>query len=217
MDSHLNLKELERKAFRSTYQDGLRDVYMGLIVIGMALFVFRPDEGYGPLNIVSFVVSFSLANLVFWIGKKFVTVPRMGQVSFGPQRKQKNRTLAIIMAVIVLVQAGFVLLTAAGWLNAGFGAKISALLGNVGQERMLVAALGSLFVGPPMILIAFYTDFTRGYYIAILMALAVFLMILLNQPIYPILIGGLILVPGVVLFVRFLRKYPLHREETPCE
>lgn len=212
MNSQLNLKELERKAFRSTYQDGLWDMNMGLIVIGMALFVFRPDEGYGARNIIMMVLSFSLANLVFWVGKKFVTVPRMGQVSFGPLRKKKNRTLAIIMGAIVLVQAGFVLLTAAGWLNAGFGAKLSSLLGG-SPERMLVAALGSLFVGPPMILIAYFSDFTRGYYIAVLMALAVFLMILFNQPIYPILIGVVILVPGVVLFVRFLHKYPLHREE----
>jgi cytochrome c biogenesis protein CcdA len=45
-----------------------------------------------------------------------------------------------------------------------------------------------------------------------MMALAVFLMIYLNQPIYPIIIGILIAVPGVVLFLRFLQKYPLQRE-----
>ena len=89
MDSQLNLKELERKAFRSTYQDGLWDLTLGLIVIGMAFYTFRPDEGYGPLNIVWFVVSFTLANLVLWAGKWFVTVPRMGQVTFGPLRKKK--------------------------------------------------------------------------------------------------------------------------------
>ncbi len=213
MDSKLNLKELERKAFRSTYQDGLWDVQWGMIVIGMALFIFRPDEGYGARNIILFLLSFSLANLVFWAGKKFVTVPRMGQVSFGPIRKQKKRTLAIMMGAVVLIQASLVLLTAMGWLNAGFGAVFSSLLGGGSLEQMLVAALGSLFVGPSMILIAYFNDFPRGYYIAILMALAVFLMILFNEPIYPILIGALIVVPGVVLFVRFLRKYPLQREE----
>jgi hypothetical protein len=46
-----------------------------------------------------------------------------------------------------------------------------------------------------------------------MMALAVFLAIYLNQPIYPIFIGILIAVPGVVLFLRFLKKYPLHREK----
>ena len=78
---------------------------------------------------------------------------------------------------------------------------------------LAVATLGSLFVGPSMILIAYFVDFSRGYYIAVLMALAVFLAIYLNQPIYPIIIGILIAVPGVVLFLRFLKKYPLHREK----
>jgi MFS family permease len=212
MNNKLNLKELERKAFRSTYQDGLWDVYMGLIVIFMAVFIFRQDEGYGPWNLVLMVASFVLAYLVFWAGKKFVTVPRMGQVTFGSRRKKRKRTLAIIMGIIIVIQTGFVLLGVAGWLNAGFGARISVWLGGGSMERILVAAIGSLFVGPPMIIAAFFTEFLRGYYIAILMAGAVFLMILLNQPLYPVIIGLLILAPGVVLFVRFMRRYPLHRE-----
>jgi hypothetical protein len=212
VNSLFNLKELERRAFRSTYQDGLLDLTLGLIVISMAGYMFRPDDGYGPLNIILFTVSILLANLVTWVGKWFITIPRMGQVSFGPRRTQKYRNLAIIMAVVILVQATIVLMTTTGWGNANLGEKISSLLGG-DLKRIPVAALASLFVGPPMILIAFFIDFPRGYYIAILMALAVFLMVLLNQPIYPILIGALILAPGVVLFVRFLRKYPLHREE----
>jgi len=79
---------------------------------------------------------------------------------------------------------------------------------------LAVATLGSLFVGPSFILIAYFLDFPRGYFIAVMMALAVFLMIYLNQPIYPIIIGILIVVPGVVLFLRFLQRYPLHKEET---
>ena len=76
-----------------------------------------------------------------------------------------------------------------------------------------MAAIGALFLGPSMILIAYFNDFPRGYYIAILMTLAVFLMILLNQPMYPVILGLAILLPGVILFFRFLRKYPLHKEE----
>ena len=212
MAAQLNLKELERKAFRSMHQDGLWDMQWGLIVICMAFFLFRPDDGYGPQNIILMVVAISLVNLIVWVGKMFVTAPRMGQVSFGPLRKQKYKTLAIILGAIILVQAFFVLLTGAGWLNASFGAKLSAFLGVASLGRMLVAVLASLFVAPALILIAFFSDFPRGYYIAILAAMAVFLMILLNQPIYPILIGALILVPGAVLFVRFLRKYPLHHD-----
>ncbi|HSG45688.1 MAG TPA: hypothetical protein VLA72_21305 [Anaerolineales bacterium] len=213
MSQNLDLRALERKAFRSIYQDGLWDITLGLIVIGMAIFVFRPEEGYSAFNFLWMMVIFSAANLIFWAGKKFITVPRMGQVRFGEIRKQKSRTLALIMAVFVLIQGGVVLLTAFGWRNPELGAKISSILNAGNMERLAVATVGSLFVGPSFILIAYFSDFLRGYYIAILMSLAVFLMILLNQPIYPMILGGLIAVPGVVLFVQFLRQHPLPSQE----
>jgi L-lactate permease len=59
------------------------------------------------------------------------------------------------------------------------------------------------------LVMAYFNDFPRGYYIAVLMALAVFLMIWINQPYYPAVIGALIILPGLVLFIRFLMKYPL--------
>ena len=33
MSTSINLKEIERKAFRTTYQDGLWDMYFGLVVV----------------------------------------------------------------------------------------------------------------------------------------------------------------------------------------
>ena len=213
--NQLNLKEMERKAFRSTFQDGLWDIYLGLIVIGMAIFIFRPQAGYSGWNLLLMVAVFGLAYGLFWLGKKFVTTPRLGQVTFGPLRKQKKTTLAIILGVVVVVQAGVVALSAMGWLNPEVGAKINAFLNVRDLERLTVAAIGALFIGPSMILVAYFNDFSRGYYIAILMSVAVFLMIWLNQPFYPVILGGLIILPGVILFVRFLQKYPLHRKDAP--
>jgi len=217
MSQEINLKEIERKAFRSTHQDGLWDILLGLIVISMAVYMYRPDEGYGPRNQLLMLAGFSLSFLVFWAGKQFITVPRMGLVLFGPLRKRKATTLAIIMGAVVLVQVGIVLFTVGGWLNADLAAKINSLLGEANLGRMAVAAIGSLFIGPSMILVAYFTDFGRGYYIAILMSAAVFLMILLNKPIYPLIIGLLIILPGVVLFIRFLQKYPLRDKKVGDE
>jgi hypothetical protein len=78
---------------------------------------------------------------------------------------------------------------------------------------LVVAGIGALIVSTGMLLVAYFKDFPRGYYIAVLMSLAVFLMIFLNQPVYPIIIGGLIIVPGLVLFVRFLKTHPLQSDE----
>jgi len=217
MLNQLRLKELERQAFRSTYQDGLWDLYFGLIVICMSIFVYRPASGYSPLNIVLALSAMAVSYSLFWAGKKFITLPRMGQVRFGAQRQKRKRTLIIVLSVVVLIQVVFLSFQLLAWANPEVGAGFNSLLPNRNVMDLVVASVGALFVGPSMILIAYFIDFPRGYFIAILIALAVFLMIYLNQPVYPIIIGTLIALPGLVLFVRFLHQYPLRRMETPRE
>lgn len=217
MTTQLNLKELERKAFRSTYQDGLWDLYFGLIVICTAVFIYRPASGYSPLNIVLAMSAMLVAYSLFWVGKKFITLPRMGQVEFGAQRRKRKQTMVIVLGIVVLVQTAFLAFQLAARANPQLGAILNDLLPEGDGMDLVVASIGALFVGPSMILIAYFIDFLRGYYIAIMFSLAVFLMIYLNRPIYPIVIGSLIILPGLVLFVRFLLKYPLRRVEAPHE
>ena len=42
MSETLDLKAIERKAFRATHQDGLWDIYIGWVVGSMALLMFSP-------------------------------------------------------------------------------------------------------------------------------------------------------------------------------
>ena len=212
MTTQINLKEIERKAFRSTFQDGLTDIQHGLVVISMAIFIYRPADGYRPLNIILAVLLISLAGGLFMAGKKYITLPRMGQVRFGAVRKQKRSTLAIILGVIVLLQIGLLGLTTQGWLNPQAAASINDFLTSHDLMLVAVALIGALIVGTSMTFIAYFSDFPRGYYIAMMMSLAVFVMIYFNRPLYPILIGVLVLLPGLVLLVRFLKAYPLPKE-----
>jgi hypothetical protein len=189
-------------------------MHYGLIVVCMSIFVYRPATGYSPMNIILSTLMITLSSGLFWAGKKYITLPRMGQARFGAVRKQKKKTLAIILGVFVLFQLGLVGLTALGWLDRDVSKQLNNFINERISTLMVVAAIGSFMVGSSMIVSAYFSDFPRGYYSAILMALAVFLMIYLNQPIYPILIGGLILLPGLVLFVRFLKTYPLQPKDT---
>jgi hypothetical protein len=215
MSTQLNLKEVERKAFRATYQDGLWDVYFGLIVICMSIFVYRPASGYSPLNILLALGAMAVSYAFFWAGKKFITLPRMGQVEFGGRRKRRKLLMVCVLSGVVFIQVIFFLYTLQVWMHPELGAAINHIFPQREIMDLVVASIGALFIGPSMILVAYFKDFPRGYYIAILIALAAFLMIYLNQPVYPIIIGILIAVPGLVLFLRFLQKYPLRREETP--
>lgn len=211
----IDLKQIERKAYRSTYEDGLLDIFMGAIVAAMGVTIYRPESGYSAINIVVMGLIYAIGYSLFWAGKKYITLPRMGQVRFGPIRQHKNKTLAIILGIIVLIQAFVVGVTVFGWLSPVFGAKLLGSFDDYSLEHLAVAMLGSFFVGPSMLVIAYLIDFPRGYYIAFLMALAVFLMILINQPIYPVVVGGLIIVPGLVLFIHFLKKYPIPQGDEP--
>jgi hypothetical protein len=117
MNTQLNLKELERKAFLTTYQDGLWDLLFGLIVICMSVSFYRPASGYSPLNIVMFSCSMVLANVLFWAGKMFITLPRMGQVKFGARRRKRVLTMIIVLSVVVLVQVALFSFQLAAWAN----------------------------------------------------------------------------------------------------
>jgi hypothetical protein len=211
MSTQLNLKEIERRAFRSTYQDGLWDLYFGLIVICVSFFIYRPASGYSPMNIILMTCTMVVAYGLFWAGKKFITLPRMGQVRFGEQRKKRRRTMIIVLGALVLIQVVFLSLQLWAWANPEMGKNINRFLADKNIMDLAVASIGALMVGTGMLLAAFFTDFPRGYYIALMFSLAVFLMIYLNQPVYPIIIGILIAIPGLVLLVRFLKKYPLSR------
>jgi hypothetical protein len=75
----------------------------------------------------------------------------------------------------------------------------------------MLAVVAAVFVAPGMLLIAYFSDIPRGYYHAVVMTLAVFLMILLDQAWWMVLGGVLIVLPGLVQFVLFLQRYPLEQ------
>ena len=64
-----------------------------------------------------------------------------------------------------------------------------------------------------MIVISYFKEFVRGYYIAVLMGAGFFFTLLFDMTTPMIVAGVLILVPGLVLFINFLRRYPLPRQE----
>lgn len=207
MTNPVDLKQIERNAFRSMYQDGLWDMYYGLIVICMSFFIFRPESGYSPKNIILAVCSFGISYALFWLGKKYLVIPRMGQVTFGPPRQKRNKLMAITLGVIVLIQVLAIGIQYLVWNHTA--AKIDAPVVEKGLMDLPVAGVAALIVGTSMVIMAYFQDFPRGYYIAVLFSLAVFLMVFFNQPLFAILIGILIFLPGLVLFTRFLKKYPL--------
>ncbi len=209
MSDMLDLKRLEKKAFRATHQDGLWDIYMGGIVMSMAALAYaEASEAFPLLRFTIFLCGLGVSLLIFWAGKKYITTPRLGQVKFGPQRQRRKRTLVLVLSGIVFVQAVILIGTIFLWNNPQWAERLGFGQVNPDLERLIVAVIGMMFVGPSIALISYFNDFMRGYYIAFIVSLGVFALIWFGKPIYLIAAGLLIAVPGVILFVRFLREHP---------
>ena len=192
MSQGVNLKEIERKAWTSYFQDGLWDIFMGLLMLTMGIRDLTDNVWFTWIVLGAVLVPI--------VGKKLITIPRIGRVKFGTARKAKQWKL---MAVIgIAVTATFVLI----------------LLGSLGlaPSQAVVAPILVICVALIFGLMAYYMDFRRLYAYALLFAVSMSLWETLGSPIGPIAFsvsGGIALLIGLVVLIRFLRKYPMPAKE----
>jgi len=213
MSQNVNLKELERKAWRSFYQDGLWDIFWGLMLLAMAISALLSDIGASePVQLGIMIALEALGILVLFVGKRRITVPRIGRVRFGPKRKRRLSKVRVVLAVSVLVGAA---LFVAG----------PVLTGKLSRSMTFEFILPAGWVVNCLVvfsLMAYFLDFSRLYLIGVLYALAVPLDVVQRElssiDLTFVAFGfpaAVILLMGAVVFVRFLRKCPLSAGEAP--
>jgi len=164
MSQNVNLKELERKAWRSFYQDGLWDIFWGLMLLAMAISALLSDIGASePVQLGIMIALEALGILVLFVGKRRITVPRIGRVRFGPKRKRRLSKVRVVLAVSALVGAA---LFVAG----------PVLTGKLSRSMTFEFILPAGWVVNCLVvfsLMAYFLDFSRLYLIGVLYALAV--------------------------------------------
>jgi len=211
MSQELDLKQIEAKAWRSVFQDGLWDIYLGLLLLlmGGGDLLDRlnlPDSG----RIAIYIGLQILAMLVLWTGKRFITLPRMGRVKFGPERKARQHKVVLILFGSVIL--GMVMWLIASAVSNGWAAGLPWMA--------LFPAIYALNVLAVFGLAAYLFQFERLYLIAVLFALPVPVDALVRAWLgirlgfwafaVPALI---ILAMGVILLMRFLRDYSVPVED----
>ncbi len=218
MSDTINLKEIERKAFRSYFQDGLWDLYLGgmLLVMGSGPVIGgmleSRGESYAMWSLAVMVALVAVLFGAFWAAKKFITVPRMGLVKFGPGGRVRRVRVTIVAAVSVLV--GLVI----------FFSILSAVRTDSSWRALLGAIVPTAYALNMLLVFGlwgYFWSFERLYLIGLLYALPLPLMIGLDE-LLGIRIGyaafavpgAIILAMGTVVFIRFLRDYPLGKEES---
>ena len=205
MNDKINLKEIERKAWRSYFQDGLWDIFLGLLLLSYGIIPFLEDIGIPHL--LSYM-AFIPAYVVLFAGKKYITVPRIGFVKFNSKRKTKKMKATIVVAISVIFGSIVLLLTLTNTLPVKGNIPFGALA--FGINAIIVFSF-----------IAYFLDFTRLYLYGLFFALSIALVELSRSYVgftYDNIVGfgtfgGITTIIGIAYLIQFLRKYPSPQDE----
>jgi hypothetical protein len=209
MDTSIDLKKLERRAWSSYFQDGLTDFNIGILMLATAF----QETCLGSienslLRILIFTGIALFGCLLAMLARRYMTVPRLGRVKFSVNRRSKGWQLSVILGVLVLLTVLMVLVTA-------LANRYPDTWGRIMPSGLGMPVFVAIFVGGIFALIAWFIDFWRGYIIAFLYAISIFLAMVLDAYWVFWISGSLVTVTGIVLFILFLKNHPMpHMEES---
>ncbi|MCK4646133.1 MAG: hypothetical protein KAU46_07760 [Candidatus Aminicenantes bacterium] len=210
----LNIKALEKKAYRSFFKDGIYDLFIGLILLSFGLPMILNEFGWIDYETISMPLLIPLilnvgALLFLIFGKKYITTPRLGIAHFGKTRKRNMRHVKLILIISALMGGILFFLILFKALPVGGKTGIPLPILIFGIQSLLVFSL-----------MAYFMDFTRLYLYAFLFAISMPLTIWLKRNTtlnYPsLLVFTLTTVPilviGCVVFIQFLNQYPIKKD-----
>jgi hypothetical protein len=200
MSYELDMKEIERQVFLSYSEDGLVDIAIGVVIAAWGLMLIQEPTGLiGLLGL--------LGMGIWYIGKRIITIPRIGVIEPNPKMERRLTNLAVFLIVLGLVAFAGILLTRASG---------STMIGDYSLGILgLVLAAG-------VALLAYLLNAARLYIYAVILFVSFAGGEILAKTVTTfdafalsvIVGGGLILLSGIVVLVRFMRKYPRPQMET---
>jgi len=210
MTEFVDLKKIEKDILKMGHQHGLFDMMIGFIVFGMTFGPIFRESLPSPYRYFLWpLILVIIACLLIFIIVKYVIQPRVGIFKPGPSLKSTGKKLLIITSVQFTIHIIFIILLVIGN-NPG-----------IHIEGILFVLVIGLFFMPLFVIMAYLLKYPRLYFIGMLIWLA----ILINELTYDVIDsrirwlisygipGAIIFFMGLVIFIRFLRRYPLPKKE----
>jgi len=205
-----SLKEIERKAYLSNFQDGLYDIAWAIWMFAWGMIpLMERSRTYLFLGLILNLVP----AIIIWAGKKYITIPRMGMAKFGPRRKSRLKWLFFAtVGITVCTSVLFILGN-----SSGPSHNFHTALGGYG----VVLGIG-LFITLFISTIAYFLDYERLYLYGAILGLGLplkkFLSLTADETTVSMTIFGIpaigIIIIGMIMLIRFLRCYPKSAEKT---
>ena len=204
MTEKIDLKKVEKQTYRFTFTDGLYDMTYGSLLIFAAIAPILREILY-PSYIIFLILP---ASLILILGKRFITIPRIGIVKFNQNRTKSRNKMGLLIAILFPITVVMVVLTFLGVYNIKVGGYI-------------VPVGAGLFVLILLSLVAYIMDYPHFYLYAISIGLGIPLAALLKpifgDPLHYIISfgisGTLIFIYGIITLIKFIKKYPIPKEE----
>lgn len=199
MDTSKELKKFDRVAFRHTFLDGVSEIVLGLFLMLAAVLVHRK-----PSMLMVFIISFAFLSIpvVRSVQRRF-THPRIGYVE--PLQEKPKQFLGMALFFIAVIGATLAIATLAGRDIALVSQSYPAVAG-------FLCAGGLWYTASRSGLVRFYMH--AGLSIALGLALEVFTDGSFHSlRYYFAVMGGYLFLVGLIIFVRFLHRYPVHVPE----
>ena len=190
------LREIERKAWLRTFDHGLWDIAIGLVLLSFGAAILTSYYWLSPIWVAVAVPG--MRDLA-----RRVIVPRIGHVTFKKRRQRSTARIQLVLFVLALAGGGMFLFTAwstrgtapewVGWVRSHFLIVIGLIWGGALVAGGWAADFPRLHAyGAFVFLTLLGSDLSTGYNLGHALIAA----------------GGLITLIGVGLFVRFVRRYP---------
>ncbi|MBN2076717.1 MAG: hypothetical protein JW762_14305 [Dehalococcoidales bacterium] len=200
-------KKIERTVFTSYFQNGFIEAFMCIFLLELGLPVLFSRSGFGDLQSALIVLPIALALLVVvFLIRKFIIIPRLGHVTFLPERR---RRLSILVIIPILT------LTA--------NAIVSYFIFENDSMRNIFVSQIPFSLSPIIVFCAaaYFLDMKRLYiYGAIVGVIIPLSKIIETVLIFRDILPGIILFTAfiffcmaTVFFIAFLKKYHVTRDE----
>lgn len=196
MKQQVDFKEIEQKAFRDSQQDGLMEFVMGICLLAMSTrLLSRVLIGMFPIAIILFRPALNAM-------RKRFTYQRTGFVKLIPDKPKDAITGIALITLIVIAVLAVAFILFADVRDFGLWMKWVPLWAGV--------VLAIMFVS-----LAAKSGTSRYYIFALYSVVAGFLLSILRFEavetgtlLYFLAMGAFLTPCGLILFIRFLQKYP---------
>jgi hypothetical protein len=204
LNDKINLKELEQKTYNEFLIDGIPEIFTGLILVFMPLFLLN------PIFVAFMVFYLFLGPHIFEYIRQRTTYPRIGRVEFREDESRENYSVKrtaleflIFLSVVILVTftvmfvfEGTILEISLwySWVPFTFGLIMfgpsAFLVEKTGRRYYYVFWLFSSFLGFAISLLNF-PDIWDGMFL------------------YFFMLGILVMILGIMKYFWFIRNYPI--------